>query len=287
MSLEEEGEEDGRIPEQLQQQRQDAPVKRKRGRKPKSETGGSSGSSQKEKNKRRKEGTTNKANKQANKVYKTKGLRPGEEVSIVVRHCDGLEINSFSPLVNYFRSQCTNFQQYFEDWDLDSIVRDSLKWKSRVNWLQVYVIVNDCENFDTHTHIGSVNWAVIRLLQHNNLIYGGPQDTKRAAEHWTLAFYMEIAPFRNYAIEDLVYECNQKRGLASRCEYMFEVARELGARYRIAEALIDKNSQFYRPTIVDLVNTRIPREELNQVLFDGSLDEKMSSLYLFFATVKG
>jgi hypothetical protein len=205
---------------------------------------------------------------------------------VPVRHSDGpcgggvgSESESLSPFLRYFTERFPDDKSYFTHWDLDTIARDYLLWQPQVYWLQIYIIVNDCDNFDTHTHIGSVNWAYIRLLQHNGVIQGGPQDTKRASGHWTLAFYMDIPPFRNFTCDDIVSDCNRKRGLASRCEHMLQVAMELGASFKISKKLLDTGSKFFRQNVKDIVTMNFGEDELRGVLFDGTMDHELESVY--------
>jgi len=156
---------------------------------------------------------------------------------------------------------------YFQDWDYRRIESDYILWKPKITWLELYLQVNDCKNFDTHTHVGCVAWAMMREKQHNGEIPGGPQDTKRAMEFWKMMFYLIIPPFRNFSVHDIIQECNSKRGLASRCDYLLGVSKNMGLDFRISVQVLDKRSKFYCPSVRQLLCDNLSLDELRAKVF--------------------
>jgi hypothetical protein len=148
-------------------------------------------------------------------------------------------------------------------WDINEIVRDWKEWLYNNEWLNIYLITNDCETFDTHTHAGSVSDLIKRVKQHNGEIPGGPQDTKRAAGYWTLMFYMRIPPIRNFSCRELVKTFNKKRGLASRCKDMIEFAMENMTEFKVSRSFLDKNHKNYCEIVESLLRKKFTQNELD------------------------
>lgn len=135
-------------------------------------------------------------------------------------------------------------------------------------WLNIYLITNDYDKFDTHTHIGSVSDLMHRIDQHNGRAPGGPQDTKRAAGYWNIMFYMRIPPIRNFSCRDLVSTFNKKRGLDSRCKAMFKFATSTRSEFKISRLLIHESSKYYSEKITTLLLGKYPEDDLHSVLMD-------------------
>lgn len=155
----------------------------------------------------------------------------------------------------------------FKEWNVQSIEKDYLQWRETVDWIEVYIVDNNCDLFDTQTHIGSCAWSNIRLEQHNNNLPGGPQDTKRAAGCWNRMFYLIVPPLRNYNISDIIEYGNEYRGLKSRCEKLILVARLLGISFRISKHIMDENSKHYAQNIKDYIYAHYTPSEIESIVF--------------------
>lgn len=132
--------------------------------------------------------------------------------------------------------------KFFTSWDIDKILSENKCWKMKVSWNHLYLLVNDCKSFDTHTHVGSTAWSQIRILQHNSCIPGGPQDTKRASGFWNLVMWVEIPPFRNFRMQDFINQCNSCRGIDSKCRELLVLAIETRSKFSFSKKLIEDNS---------------------------------------------
>lgn len=157
----------------------------------------------------------------------------------------------------YINSLIKSKDHYYSAWDLDVVVRDWKQWMYESDWVNIYIIANDCENFDTHTHIGSVSDVNKRMKQHNGEVPGGPQDTKRAAGFWELAFYMKIPPLRNFSCKEIVKKYDTYRGLSSRCENLLLFALDIRAEFKISSSIIDKKSKYYCENIESILREHI------------------------------
>lgn len=166
----------------------------------------------------------------------------------------------------YLSNMIRSKDQYYAAWDLDIVVRDWKQWMYENDWINIYIIANDCENFDTHTHIGSVSDVNKRMKQHNGEIAGGPQDTKRAAGYWELAFYMKIPPLRNFSCKEIVKKYDTYRGLSSRCENLLLFALDVRAEFKIAATIIDKTNKYYCENIEPILKEHLTEEQFRNVL---------------------
>lgn len=166
----------------------------------------------------------------------------------------------------YLSNMIQNKDQYYSAWDLDIVVRDWKQWMYEDDWINIYIIANDCENFDTHTHIGSVSDVGKRMKQHNGEIAGGPQDTKRAAGYWELAFYMKIPPLRNFSCKEIVKKYDTYRGLSSRCENLLLFALDIRAEFKISHTIMNKSSKYYCENIEPILREHLTEEQFQTVL---------------------
>lgn len=171
---------------------------------------------------------------------------------------------------DYVKGTIESQVRYNAPWDLDAIVRDWKKWMYDVEWINIYIITNDCVNFDTHTHIGSASDIFKRMKQHNGLMPGGPQDTKRAAGYWNLVFYMRVPPIRNFSCKDIVKNFDTFRGLPSRCENMLTFALETRAPFQISRTLLEKGHKNYSQSIDEMIHKRFDRSKIQELFIKES-----------------
>lgn len=153
--------------------------------------------------------------------------------------------------------------------DMMCITRDWRKWYYFNSEVNIYIITNNFEDFDTQTHVGAHSKLLSRFKQHNAVIPGGPQGTKRAAGYWNMIFYMKIPPMRNFSCRDIVKQIDISRGLTSRCKKMILFAMSIRAEFRISPLILDKSSVYYSEVVEEMINECYTKEEIEKLMIPG------------------
>ncbi len=92
----------------------------------------------------------------------------------------------------------------------------------------LYMLVNDCPNVTTTTHIGHTTDIFRRLLQHNGKLPGGPRVTRKAAGFWKVALTIVLPQHRDLGHAELVeFWKRNSRKANRRLEFGIEMARDL------------------------------------------------------------
>lgn len=155
--------------------------------------------------------------------------------------------------------------------DLDVVVRDWRHWMYDNRTINIYIITNDFEDYDTQTHVGSHSDLVKRFKQHNGEIPGGPQNTKRAAGYWNVIFYMKIPPIRNFSCVDIVRQIDLSRGLPSRCRKMVLFALAIRAEFKISRHVLEKGHQFYTQVVDEIIRDRFNEKQIQSLFLPDDL----------------
>lgn len=164
--------------------------------------------------------------------------------------------------------QHTKKNEKYTHGDLDCSLKEWKQWMYICNEVSIYIITNDFEDYDTQTHVGCTSQLEKRFRQHNGDLPGGPQNTKRAAGHWSLIFYMKIPPLRNYSCKDIIKQIDISRGLPSRCKKMLNFARDIGAEFKISPLILRHGSIYYSEVVEDIITKNYTKEEIKGLLIN-------------------
>jgi hypothetical protein len=140
------------------------------------------------------------------------------------------------------------------DWNMDIIEMEYSQWKEPIRCLHIYIFSNECESLSTRTKMGCTQDLKSKLHQLNDKEYKANQKNKRETGLWKLIFYIIVPPYRNYHYDDIIQECRTGRGWNSRCEKALHFVFSMGLEFKIDRHVLDSNSNYFDPSIYQLVH---------------------------------
>lgn len=163
----------------------------------------------------------------------------------------------------------SNLKNVFEPWDFDKILREPNKWRLKARWLFVYIIANH-RGESLQAYVGCNQDPYKRLAQHNSEEPGGPSSTRKAPGDWELIMYTIVPPMTNYSSKDLVGVCKGGRGWISRCKKSINIAMQRGLDWRITRKIADQTSDYYAPSILEILNGCMTQEQIEKIYIDNA-----------------
>ena len=154
-----------------------------------------------------------------------------------------------------------NPKDFFKQWNFSALFLSEKKTSVRKKFIYINVIASKQDSYALRTHV-QCSSNMKRSYKVKNKRRNKNLQSKKM-------IIFRIPPLRNYSAKDIKIVCKKKRGWASKCQKVLQIALARGLEYNISRELIDEDSIYYNKNIVQILEK-----------YNTPIHEKESSIFL-------